>query len=305
MGTLQPDVDRLSSIADSPSVLRLSLQRDGQAAMTSDALRRDDSPQILFLRDDDIGPLTPELRFFVETFLERGLPVSYQIIPAQLTDTCAAFLVDCARKAPHLIEFGQHGLHHAMVVGGKTLKREFGPERTFEAQSSDIQAGLRILRERLGEDHPITVFTPPQHKYDANTVKAVTAAGHKTFSAASYPSAHHRLAYALGRLLRLSSIRHQGISYHCGPRPEADIQEISISVAVDDGRSRQIAASDLAAGVRAAARHTAVVGLMLHHAVYAGDEGQAALGAIADELARLGPANFHRLGDLAPAAAAA
>jgi hypothetical protein len=254
-----------------------------------------------FVRDDDIGELTDELTTFVNAFLARRIPVSYQIIPARLTSDCARFLLDVERDHPDLIEFGQHGLHHAMTVRGKRLKREFGPERSLEDQCADIGEGLRLLRERLGADRAITLFTPPQHKFDRNTVTAASRAGHRVFSAAYYSTPHHQLAYALGRGLGLSSIAHHGISYHGGVRPEAPLREISIAVAVDDGRGVRCPADQLPAAMTAAAARSDLVGLMFHHAVYQGAEGRSTLGAIVERLATYPASAFHRLGDLAQA----
>jgi hypothetical protein len=251
-----------------------------------------------FVRNDDVGPLTDELKAFVEIFISRDIPVSYQIIPARLTDACADYLLALERARPDLIEFGQHGLSHQMTLGGRTLKREFGPERTFEEQSADIAEGLTILRERLGSARRIEVFTPPQHKFDRSTVVAAAAVGHRVFSAAYYPTRRHQGAYALGRRLGLGSVLHHGISYHDGVRPEAQIREVSISVAVDNGRWMTCAAAALPGAIEAAASRTNVVGLMFHHAVYSGAEGRTALIAAAEALASMGSARFKRLSRL-------
>lgn len=250
-----------------------------------------------FIRDDDIGELTPALRDFVELFIARGIPVSYQIIPEQLTAECARYLLDVERAHPDLIEFGQHGLRHWMMLKGKRLKREFGPERTFEQQADDIAQGKQALLALLGNDREITLFTPPQHKFDRQTILAAAAAGHRVFSAASYPSPHHKLAYTVGRSLGMSSIRHHGISYHGRVRPEAPLREVSISIAVDNGRRITCPASELDRAMARASANTAVVGLMFHHAVYA--EAKADLEAIVSRLATYPGERFRRLGDLA------
>ena len=258
------------------------------------------APTRYFIRDDDVDELTPALKMFVQAFIEARIPVSYQIIPAGLTAECADYLLAVERANPGLIEFGQHGLHHKMILRGKSLKREFGPERTLAQQSADIEEGLRILRDRLGADREISLFTPPQHKFDRQTLVAAAAAGHTVFSAACYPSPHHRLAYAIGRKLKLSSIRHHGISYHGQERPEAKLQELSISVAVDNGRWVTCPAGQLDAALDRAGRHDDTVGLMFHHKVYA--DAPKELASIVAQLARYPQASFHRLGDLAASA---
>jgi hypothetical protein len=260
---------------------------------------------VYFVRDDDVGELTDALRAFVELFLSRSIPVSYQIIPAQLTQPCADYLAGLERAHPELIEFGQHGLHHQMTLGGRTLLREFGPERSLSEQRHDIERGLRMLEARLAAERPIQVFTPPQHKYDANTIKAAAGVGHKVFSAAYYATARHQAAYSLGRRLGLSSIRHHGISHHGERRPEADIDEVSISIDIDDGEIIRHPAPAIAAAVERAARNTAQIGFMLHHAVYGAPGGREKLEAIAERLASYGADKFRRLSELGRAPAAA
>lgn len=251
-----------------------------------------------FIRNDDIGELTPALRQFVSAFIEAKLPVSYQIIPALLSKDCARYLLEIEREHPHLIEFGQHGLRHRMSLRGKELRREFGPERGPSQQTADIIEGLQLLRQQLGE-RDITLFTPPQHKFDRHTVAAAANAGHKTFSAACYPTAHHRLAYSIGRLFKLSSIRHHGISYHGMVRPEADLREISISIAIDNGRKVTCPAALIPDAIKRAARHTNVIGFMFHHEVYTDRSDQ--LKRIIDELMAKSQDSFHLLGNLARA----
>jgi hypothetical protein len=251
-----------------------------------------------FVRDDDVGELTDALRAFSDTFISRRIPVSYQIIPSALTDECAAFLRSIEAAHPDLVEFGQHGLHHAMTLRGKRLKREFGPERPYDQQLADIRTGLELLLQKLGRDRPIEVFTPPRHKYDRSTVLAAASVGHRTFSAACYPSWRHQSAYAVGRRLGLSSVLHHGISYHGGYRPEAEILERSIAIAVDDGQTLKLRASALSKALARAASRSEVVGLMLHHAVYNTPAGRSELAAIADCLAAVGSGNLQLLGSL-------
>ncbi|HXU99995.1 MAG TPA: DUF2334 domain-containing protein [Caulobacteraceae bacterium] len=252
-----------------------------------------------FVRDDDVGPLTPELASFVGAFVARRIPVSYQIIPARLTIECAEFLLTVQRAHPTLIEFGQHGLNHEMQLGRRMVAREFGPERSYQQQSDDIKFGLEILRTRLGPTTPIKVFTPPQHKFNADTIRAVAAAGHSTFSAACYPTAHHQLAYGLGRRLGLSSVGYQGISYHGVRRPEADMVELSISIPADNGRRRRLSALQTPAALHRATHSSGYVGLMFHHAVYGDEKERAELEAIADQLVAWEGGEFRLLGALA------
>lgn len=251
-------------------------------------------PEIkLFMRDDDVGALSDALRFFVETFAERSIPVSYQVIPARFTDEAADYLLGLWRRHPELIEFGQHGLAHEMMVRGRRDLREFGPERSLAEQRAVIAQGRELLRTRLGGGPEVRIFTPPRHKYNCATVVAAAEAGHRVFSAAYYPSPHHQLAYRIGRGLGISSIRHHGISYHGRRRPEAPVTELSIAVDVDDGITLLHSADASIDAIGRAGANSSLVGLMFHHEIYTTQVLRAQLVAIADRLAALGP---ERLG---------
>lgn len=261
-----------------------------------------------FVRDDDVGSLTPALRAFIDTFATRGLPVSYQIIPAELTNDCAQYIADQRGRSPTLFEFAQHGLTHKMTVGGREVRYEFGPERSYQEQLQVIQAGQAILRDLLGPHFNPHVFTPPQHKYNRDTLKALKAAGVKVLSASNYAaSARHRVIYALGGTLGMSSIGRNGISYHGRVRPDSELLELSISVGADNGSERVPTTSEVIAAVEAARRRTPLVGLMLHHMAYSSEADQEFLAELADRLQAMPNASFHLLGDLAgelsPAAA--
>lgn len=252
-----------------------------------------------FLRDDDVGALSPALHGFIDVFAGRGLPVSYQVIPAKLEDDCASYVSSRREQAPDLFEFSQHGLTHEMVVRGRREFYEFGPELSYQQQLEIVQSGQSILRRMLGSHFNSDVFTPPRHKYDRNTLLALQAAGVKVLSAASHGGPIHRLAYGVGHALGLSSFGRHGISYHGEVRPDAGLLELSVSVIVDNGRTCSGSVDDVLAALEAARTHTPFVGLMFHHEVYADEDGRRFLNALADRLLDLPDASFHLLGDLA------
>lgn len=252
----------------------------------------------IFLRDDDVGALTPALSYFVRQFKARGLPVSYQIIPEQFTPEAAAFMLEERAKAPSLVEFGQHGLRHEMQVRGKTEYYEFGPERSYGQQLADIEQGKALLQARLGSGESLRVFTPPRHRYDRNTLKALREVGFSILSASSYTSPRHRAAYALGRMFGLTNLGRPGVPWHERRRPDCGLFELSIAVGVDDGDYTVGTVDEIMAGIEGAQRHTSTVGVLFHHQVFAQPDGQAHLEALLDRLRALPDVSFHTLGDL-------
>lgn len=253
----------------------------------------------IFLRDDDIGELTPELLGFMDIFAGSGLPVSYQVIPALLTEGCAAELRGRRTATCKLYEFAQHGLTHEMSVNGRRVFYEFGPERTYQQQLEIIQLGQALLEERLGEHFNRAVFTPPQHKYDRNTLTALKASGVQVLSASMYRDPLRRTVNGLARTLGLSSLGNKGVSRHGMVRRDVPLLELSITVVVDDATTRMQRADAVVAAIEEARRSTPIVGLMFHHAAYKTGADRAFLTELAERLGNLPNASFHLIGDLA------
>ncbi len=267
-------------------------------------MRVTNQPPKLFIRDDDVGALNRPLEYFLETFSARNLPVSYQIIPRALTEDCAASLRGRRAGRPDLYEFAQHGLTHEMTVKGRQVFYEFGPERSYEQQLEVIRAGQALLRERLGDDFTQEVFTPPRHRYNRDTLKALKASGVTILSSSVYPGLAHQIAYGLGRSVSLTNLGRPGVPYHGRVRPDCGLFELSISVPVDDGSRSMATPQEVVSKIEKAARSTDLVGLMFHHNVYDSDQGRTFLAALADRLAALEGVSFHLLSQLRDHAAA-
>jgi hypothetical protein len=252
----------------------------------------------LFLRDDDVGALTPAFRGFFDLFADAGLPVSYQVIPDRFTEECAAYMEARRGRAPALVEYGQHGLRHEMMVRGQLEFYEFGPERTYQQQLDDISQGRALIRERLGPEIPLEIFTPPRHRYDRNTLKALRAAGFSVLSASSYSNLKFRLAYGVGRALGLTNLGRPGVPWHGRVRPDSGLFELSVAVGVDDGGDILLSVDGVVDGIAQAARHTNEVGVLFHHAAYGSPEGRTFLEAVVVRLKTLPDVSFHTIADL-------
>ncbi|HTI30522.1 MAG TPA: DUF2334 domain-containing protein, partial [Sphingomonas sp.] len=259
----------------------------------------------LFLRDDDAGALTPELVQFAAVFESAGLPVSYQIIPDKLTDECAAWIRARKAAAPDLYEFGQHGMTHHTMVDGVLKNHEFGPERDYRDQLALIEQGRDILDAKVGDAWERTLFTPPQHKFTRDTLRALAASGYAVLSGASYTDPIRRAAYVIGRLLGLTTLKGGGVSWHGRTRPEAPLTEISIGVAVDEGSPLERDLDAVMADIARARTQTPWVGLMFHHQAWPGEAKRAWLEALAARLKTLDGVRFSAIAPIARAIEAA
>jgi hypothetical protein len=228
---------------------------------------------IVFFRDDDVDELTEELIDFVNFFFEAKVPVNYQVVPGKLQDEACAFMREKRQKHADLIRLNQHGYMHEHVVNGVHTWFEYSGDRPYEDQHESIQCGRHILREKLGSCFDDRVFTPPGHKYDENTLKALEALGFEILSASSYTSLQARLYYEFGKLLGRTTLLGKRISYNGQWLPNHRLREISVALDVDmskDLRGNPIVktSSDLIREFEQASRNTRVVGIVTHHGGY-------------------------------------
>jgi hypothetical protein len=150
---------------------------------------------------------------------------------------------------------------------------EYSGNRPYEDQRESIQTGQRILRGKLGSCFDDRVFTPPGHKYDENTLRALEALGFEILSASSYTSPQARLYYGFGKLLQRTTLLGKRISYNGQWLPGHRLREISVALDVDmskDLRGNPIVktSSDLIREFEQAGRNTRVVGIVTHHGGY-------------------------------------
>ena len=224
----------------------------------------------MFFRDDDVGEWTDPLRVFVDVLIEHAIPCHYQVVPDYLDAACAGELRRLKEAHPSLVHFNQHGLHHEQMLNGVPDFGEFAGGRAYDDQYRDIAEGRSILGDRLGEAFEGDVFTPPCHKYDAQTIRVLGDLGFEILSAGVRGDPMSRAYYAIGRALRRVDFLGKRVSYHCRSTPDARISEVSaaLDVHVDktaDGRMIEKSADALweeFAGLRG---QLDVVGIMGHH----------------------------------------
>jgi hypothetical protein len=246
----------------------------------------------VFFRDDDVGEWTAPLRHVVSLFLELRLPVNYQVIPAKLDDTCARELRGLSTAQPALVHLNQHGYRHEQLIRSRHRWSEFAGGRPQHEQEADIVAGAMRLREMLGGAGDTAIFTPPQHKYDLNTLRALENQKVEIISSSFYPSLVPQLAYRAGSLGRRTTVFGHAISQHGRVRDDANLLELSISVALDDARSATGDLTHYLTQYRNARRRTTIVGVMLHHSVMGKPEQLAVLREFVLRLQATGDVQF-------------
>lgn len=265
---------------------------------------------LVFFRDDDVGELTDSLRFHLDLLIEHGVSCHYQVVPGYLDATCAGELRRRKQQHPELVHFNQHGLHHEQIIDGRTEYAEFAFGRSYAEQSKAIAEGRDRLQQSLAEAFSADVFTPPCHKYDAATLRALGDLGFAVLSAGLRTDWPSRLYYTLGRALGRVELLGRRVSYHRRFTPERRIAEVSVTIDVHEeqdarGRRRDKTADELWSDFEAARASLDAVGVMTHHQACDTPEKQSALRGFLAQLAAEPGVRFGDLLDLAPVRSAA
>ncbi len=134
----------------------------------------------LFFRDDDVGRWEPSLALLIDCFIAREVPLNLAVVPAWIDSASAQHLEDLKRRWPELLCFYQHGFRHINhALSGK--RSEFASHRPYRDQLSDLRAGMKIMKNKLGEAF-FPAFTPPWNRCSSSTLDALGALGFKILS---------------------------------------------------------------------------------------------------------------------------
>jgi hypothetical protein len=226
----------------------------------------------VFFRDDDVGANSESLHAVVELLIAEGVPCNYQIVPALLERETADYLREHRARHPDLVALNQHGHRHKRVSSIDNWA-EFGGGSSYTDQHAEIAAGRQILAAALEGDFGSDVFTPPCHKFDAATLRALRDVGVRVLSAGVRTRGVVRLHYALGRALGSAFLFGVKVSHHGRPLPGTGLVELSAAIDVDEDLDRNEVPIEKSVDCltrefeRARAQYP-IVGVMLHHARY-------------------------------------
>jgi hypothetical protein len=218
----------------------------------------------VFFRVDDAFDTSADFLYLFNYFISKKLPVNFQVIPSWATDSFFKFINRFSKSDLAYTKFNQHGLEHEQIINGEHHWSEFGGKRTYQDQFDTIRTGKSILEDRLGTNFDATVFTPPQHKIDPNTIKTLHKLDFKIISLSNYCKILPQIIYKACRVFNISSIHNRAISYHEHYRPEAPLFELSASVIIDDGNQIILSPDQALAEFLRARRTHKTVGIMMH-----------------------------------------
>ena len=159
-------------------------------------------------RNDDVNILDKELIRLTKIFMDRCIPITYAVEPANVTTETINWLKQMKKDIPDLIEIVQHGWDHSWHGKG-----EFGIGRSYNQQLNDLQRGKEKLENIFGDDF-FPMITIPFSVYNRDTIKAADSLHYKVVSGHYNYRISRRLFYFVGHILGKGQLFGRHISIH-------------------------------------------------------------------------------------------
>lgn len=181
----------------------------------------------IFLRNDDVNTLDPELEEFWRIVYENGACADMAVEPANVVEETVAWLRDLKKSCPERLSIITHGYDHIDKIPGMG---EFGG-RTYEDQIKDIRAGRELMDKYFGEGF-FPAFTCPRGGHNQATIRCMDETCYKVFSSYHNVYTKNKILYRVGRLLRRTHLLGKRVSYHTHRIPGTGLIDISMSMSL-------------------------------------------------------------------------
>lgn len=134
----------------------------------------------VFFRADDVAVPGRQLQRLLEIFTRHNTPLSLAVVPAWLTPPRWQAISHMGASRADLWCWHQHGWRHQNhEPQGK--KQEFGPFRSTEALTTDLDRGRQRLKAIMGQAFS-PIFTPPWNRCSEITLALLQEMGYSAVS---------------------------------------------------------------------------------------------------------------------------
>jgi len=222
----------------------------------------------LFFRNDDVrGALDDSLIEITNLFIKHNIPITHAVEPANVTSEVIDWLIETKKAHPHIIEIMQHGYDHS--VKNNFQKGEFGGQRTYSEQLSDIQAGKDLMNQYFG-DLWFECFNFPYAPYNIDAIQAVNDVGYKVLNSHFNTGLSRRLFYSVGHILRKGRFLNHHVSWNLQTYPKTSLFEIDMNISFiskylnEETDSVLLTMDELKTATLRYKKHK-TIGVLLHH----------------------------------------
>jgi hypothetical protein len=228
----------------------------------------------IFIRNDDVrNTLDKSLIDITNICVENCIPISHAVEPANVSKEVVNYLLHCQHEHPNLIEIIQHGYDHQIMYSfrrnGKNLFGEFGGNRNFTSQFTDLKKGFELMENHFGNSW-YQFLTLPFGSFNDETIMAIQKIGYKGISTSVAYSRKHRIKDFFGHLFCQNILFDRPVSYHMLKRPKSNIVDISISINIikqyiNECEANHFSNIELLQKIEYNSNFTDNIGILLHH----------------------------------------
>ncbi|MFK0385846.1 polysaccharide deacetylase family protein [Agrobacterium sp. NPDC090273] len=130
----------------------------------------------LWLRDDDAVEPTAKLDRLLCLSEDFSVPMTLAVIPVATSEKLSTYL-----DGAHLATVAVHGWSHTNYATKEEKKQELGRHRETAAVVTELQSGLRKLRDLHGGRFT-PMLVPPWNRIDAGVVSGLPQIGYRALS---------------------------------------------------------------------------------------------------------------------------
>ncbi len=182
----------------------------------------------IFFRNDDVRhKLDKSLIEITELFIDKKIPITHAVEPANITKEVAEWLLETKKSNPDYIEIMQHGFDHS--IKNKIIKGEFGGQRTYNEQYNDIKRGKELMNSWFGNLW-FPAFNFPYAPYNPAAIKAVNDLGYKVLNSHYNSGLSRKIFYLAGHLVKRGFLFNHHVSWNLNYYPDTRLFEIDMNI---------------------------------------------------------------------------
>ncbi len=191
---------------------------------------------IVNFRNDDVRHvLDSSLIKISELFIEKKIPLTYAVEPANLTTEVIDWLKEKKETYPDLIEIVQHGYNHNynfyIEKNGKIKKGEFGSKMTYEEQFNLISKG-QLLMNKYFDKLWFNAFVFPCGAFNKESIKVLDNLNFEVVTGVHHHDLKHKFFYTLGRILNKKELLGHTVSYNLKNKLKSNVFEIGTGISI-------------------------------------------------------------------------
>lgn len=233
------------------------------------------SDQYFFRNDDVRDRLDKSLLQIQDIFLSKQVPITHAVEPANLTKPVIEWLLKIKILYPELVTIMQHGYDHTIKNNRK--KGEFGGQRGFSEQYSEIKKGKELMEHHFGGCW-FEAFNFPYAPYNESAIQALEKIGFKVLNSHYNVEWKRQIFYSIGHFLNRGLLFNRHVSWNFQKYPNTSMTEISMNITFikkynnEDTDCDFFSYDEIISQINKYIQSPFPIGLLLHHRYHTKEE---------------------------------